>query len=338
MPAGAGLTLDHAALDRLMPMHALVSPTGHIRRTGPTLAKLRPGEGLQGARFLEVFELRRPRNIARIAELAALGPTALSLRLRDRPEMPLKGLSVALDTGEGLFVNLSFGIAAVEAVGAFDLNGSDFPPTDLTTGMLYLVEAKEAVMRESRNLNMRLQGAKIAAEEAAFTDTLTGLKNRRAMDMILARYAACRESFSLMHIDLDFFKQVNDTHGHAAGDHVLQVAARILKDETRDDDTACRFGGDEFVLIFHRMTDRGRLAKVAARILARLERPIPFEGHDCRISGSIGIAVSDDYAAPKPEQMLIDADMALYASKKAGRARASFVGEPGGGRPAVAAG
>ncbi|MCP3972628.1 MAG: diguanylate cyclase [Rhodobacteraceae bacterium] len=318
------IELPLAVLDRLMPMHAIIGATGHISHAGPTLRKLEPGDGFAGARFLEVFELRRPRNVARMTELLAPGGTRLSLRLRGRPEIPLKGLVLPLPGDAGMLVNISFGIAATQAVGIFDLTSGDFPPTDLTIEMLYLVEAKEAVMNESRNLNMRLQGAKIAAEEQAYTDTLTGLKNRRAMDMILERYKSCGERFAVMHLDLDFFKQVNDTLGHAAGDLVLQEAARVLVEETRSEDTVVRFGGDEFVLLLHGLTGPEALKAVALRILKRLEEPILFQGVPCHISGSIGIALSDDYVEPEPERMLLDADKALYVSKNAGRACLSF--------------
>ena len=322
--------LPQAALDQLMPMHAILSPTGHILHCGPTLQKLRPKGGFAGIRFLEAFELRRPRNVTSVTGLLGAGGTRLNLRLRERLDVPLKGLAIPLPDGAGLLINLSFGIAAVEAVGIFDLSSGDFSPTDLTIEMLYLVEAKEAVMNESRNLNLRLQGAKIAAEEKAYSDGLTGLKNRRAMDTILARYRACDQKFALMHLDLDHFKEVNDTLGHAAGDLVLQHAARILTEETRAEDAVIRFGGDEFVLLLHNLTDPAILAKVAMRILTRLEEPVLYQDTPCRISGSIGITMSDDYSGLDPDQMLLDADMALYASKKAGRACHTFVRDVGG--------
>lgn len=137
-----------------------------------------------------------------------------------------------------------------------------------------------------------------------------------------------------MHLDLDFFKAVNDTLGHAAGDYVLQQAAHILVEETRDNDAVIRFGGDEFVLLFHGLTNPDRLASVAERILQRLEEPMSFNDAPCRVSGSIGIAMSDDYPAPDPLQILEDADMALYASKNAGRAQHTFARDLPGIGPA----
>ncbi len=319
------LGLPPEALDQLMPMHMLVSETGHIRRVGPTMAKLRPDMALVGARLLEVFELRRPRNITSVSELRASDGAAMSLRFRDAPQTPLKGLAVALPGQGGLLINFSFGIAAVDAVGLYALNGADFPHTDLTVEMLYLVEAKTAVLNEFRRLNHRLEGAKVAAEVQAFTDTLTGLKNRRAMDHILDRYTETGDSFALMQMDLDYFKQVNDTLGHAAGDLVLEQVARILTEETREQDTIVRAGGDEFVLIFHRLTDSGDLASIADRILERLEEPILYGDKPCKISASIGVAISSEYQHPDVDTMLMHADQATYASKNGGRGQYTFV-------------
>lgn len=317
----AGIALQPEALDRLMPMHVLLEPTGHISHAGPTLAKMMPSVPLTGARFLEIFELRRPRNVSCYADLVASTGTPLSLRLRAYPGTALKGLAVARAGTAGLLINLSFGITVVDAVGAYRLTSADFPATDLTVEMLYLIEAKEAVMKETRNLNRRLQAARVAAEEQAFTDTLTGLKNRRAMDHILNRYSSSGDSFSLMQIDLDYFKTVNDSLGHAAGDHVLQQVAQLLVKETRSTDTVVRSGGDEFVLIFHKLTDPESLTQIADRLLHCLEKPILFGDAPCRISASLGITISDDYAPTSPDQMLIDADRALYMSKNAGRSR-----------------
>ena len=185
--------------------------------------------------------------------------------------------------------------------------------------MLYLVEAKSAAMEASRKLNLRLQGAKVAAEEQAFTDTLTGLRNRRAMDRVLTRMMETEQDFALMNLDLDYFKAVNDNLGHAAGDYVLQRVAQIMVNETRGEDTIVRTGGDEFVLIFARLTNRPRVSEIADRLIARLEEPIDFNGQTCRISASIGATLSCDYKMPALEQMMDDADVALYEAKRRGR-------------------
>ena len=307
-------------LEQLCPMYVLLDPTGHIRQVGPTLQKLRPDQPMPGQRFLELFELNRPRAITTMAALLAGAGTRLRLQFRDAPHTALKGVIVPLPGDAGAIVNLSFGISVLDGVRDYALTSADFAATDLTIELLYLVEAKSAAMEASRMLNQRLQGAMIAAEEQAFTDTLTGLKNRRAMDHILSRLIGAGAHFALMHLDLDYFKTVNDTMGHAAGDHVLQHVARIMVEETRDEDTVARVGGDEFVLIFHRLHDRARLRRIAGRLIERLEQPIRFNGQTCRISASIGIVLSPESGRPEAAELLHRADLALYACKRAGRA------------------
>jgi diguanylate cyclase (GGDEF)-like protein len=317
----------YALLDTLCPMHAVLNATGHVVHTGPTFAKVFPDAPPQGRRFLELLELKRPKLGQSMADLRRAGGAKLHFQLRDDSRTDLKGVIVALPEGGaigpkgGAIVNLSFGISVMEAVRDFTLTSADFAATDLAIEMLYLIEAKSAAMEASRKLNLRLQGAKIAAEEQAFTDTLTGLKNRRAMNPVLERLMETERDFVLMNLDLDYFKSVNDTLGHAAGDHVLQRVARRMVSETRGEDTIIRTGGDEFVLIFAGLTDRDRVAEIASRLIARLERPIPFGDDECRISASIGASLSRDYAKVDLDQMVQDADVALYAAKDQGRGR-----------------
>ncbi len=308
-------------LDRICPMHAVLGPTGYIVQAGPTLAKVIAQRAVTGARFLELFELVRPAQVRDMAGLLALDGARLRLRLRAGPRHAFKGVLAPLDlpNGRGALVNLSFGISVIEAVRDFGLTGADFAATDLATEMLYMLEAKSAAMEESRKLNLRLEGARIAAQEQAFTDTLTGLKNRRALDHILERMVKGGEDFALMHLDLDYFKRVNDTHGHAAGDHVLQVVARRMLSLVRSDDVIARVGGDEFILLFVGVNARDWLADVAQRLIRRLEEPVEHDGRICRISASIGATLSRLYEHADTARMMADSDQALYAAKEAGR-------------------
>lgn len=308
-------------LHLICPMHAVLDRTGHIRQAGPTLHKL-SDTPMEGTRFLEMFEVYRPRAVYGMTDLLQTSGRKLHLRLRKGVRTPLKGILIENGQG-GAIINLSFGISVVDGVRDYALTSSDFAPTDLAVEMLYLVEAKSAAMDASRNLNTRLQGAMVAAEERAFTDTLTGLGNRRAMDTVLDRLCRGGQGFSTMHLDLDLFKQVNDTMGHAAGDQVLRQVARVMLDETRQDDTVARVGGDEFVILFGRLTARQRLAEIAERLIARIEEPIFHDGQECNVSASIGISVAEP-GATDPARILEEADFALYASKRAGRARHSF--------------
>jgi diguanylate cyclase (GGDEF)-like protein len=150
------------------------------------------------------------------------------------------------------------------------------------------------------------------------------------MDHTLGRMLLERgRPFGLMHLDLDHFKRVNDHLGHAAGDHVLTQVAQVLRREVRSDDMVARIGGDEFILIFEGVTDPDVLGRIADRVIARLMRPIPWGERFCRVSASIGIAVSDDAAAADVAALLERADGALYLSKRAGRARHELAPPPG---------
>lgn len=316
------INFDKPSLDLLMPMHLILDKGGVICGVGPTLCKLRSEAALLGKTVFDIFELRDDGRQKGDSFL----PTdkKLYLTFKDGVTTTLKGVATPVAGWDGLLLNLSFGISVVDSVREYRLTAGDFAATDLAVEMLYLVEAKSAVLEETKQLNKRLQGAKVAAEEQAFTDTLTGLKNRRAMDYVLDRMIRGAVPFALMHLDLDYFKDVNDTLGHAAGDAVLQKVAKVLVEETRDDDIVARVGGDEFILILHKMTEADRLIKVAKRIISQLEVPVPFGDTVCRISGSIGITTTDFYETIDPDQMMHDADRALYASKHQGRACANM--------------
>ena len=316
-------TKCYKLLNVLCPMHVIFGRSGEITFAGPTAQKVACMD-LLGRNFLDVFEIKRPREITTVEALSERTGVRLNLSFRAPPFRQLKGVVMEGPEIGQMTVNLSFGISIVDAVREYNLTAADFAPTDLTVEMLYLVEAKSAAMEASRQLNERLQVARVAAEQQASTDTLTGLKNRRAMDYALAEAIALNQPFALMHADLDFFKAVNDTYGHAAGDFVLQQVAQIMLDETRDADIVARVGGDEFVMLIKGTEDHKLLERIAQRIIKRLQVPMDFEGNTCRISGSVGIVIAGDYAAPSADQLLGDADAALYAAKNAGRGRHVF--------------
>lgn len=318
LPQARRVGLPARALNRLMPMHLHLSPQGRITSCGPTLAKVAAGQPLVGQAFFQVFEVRRPARITTLADLLFCQGVRLHLCLRGSSGAEFRGLAIP-DAEGGLLLNLSFGIGIVEAVRAHALTDSDFAATDLTMEMLYLVEAKRAVLEEFQRRNTHLLGAKTEAEEQALTDTLTGLRNRRAMDLALSAACGGQAAFALMHLDLDRFKAVNDTLGHAAGDHVLRAVATVLASETRAGDVVARVGGDEFVVLLPGLTDLSRLTYVAERMIAGLAQPIPFENTHCQIGVSVGFTTSTLYERPEAERMLQDADQALYAAKRAGR-------------------
>ena len=321
--------LHNAAMDRLMPMHLMLNADGVITHYGPTLAKLLVDQSLLGRSLFDMLEVRRPSGVLTMADLRAQAGEKLQLSLRGTERgLALRGLALSLANGDGMVLNLSFGIGVVDAVRANALTDGDFAPTDLAVEMMYLVEANSAAMAALGALAQRLEGDKQTAQAQALTDTLTGLRNRRALSLAMEVLTRTHTKFALMHIDLDFFKAVNDTFGHAAGDHVLKEVAQVLQRQTRTEDTVARVGGDEFVVVLPDMVETGSLEVIARRIIEELTVPIVFDGHKCRISASIGIALSSQYIRPVPKQMQTDADEALYASKRAGRGQAKVFMPP----------
>ncbi|MBD3765278.1 MAG: GGDEF domain-containing protein [Rhodobacterales bacterium] len=319
--APVDLSAEAAAL--LMPLHLRVDAAGLICGAGPTFGRLVEPDPVLGRPLFDVVEIRRPGGVADLPALAAQAGQRLHLALRRDPQVPLRGLAVPLSCG-GFLLNLGFGLGLVEAVRRHALTDRDFAVTDLAVELLYLVEAKTAVVAELADLNRRLREAKTAAEEQALTDTLTGVRNLRALGLVFDRLVAEGRAFGLIRVDLDYFKQVNDTLGHAAGDRVLRHVAEALRASTRGGDTVARVGGDEFVILCPDLTDAGRLMTVARRILARLSQGVDYEGQPCRISASLGLALSVDHDRATMERMLADADAALYAAKHAGRGRVAL--------------
>lgn len=240
-------------------------------------------------------------------------------RAAEAAELRLRGVALPVAQAQGVLLNLSFGVDITRAMQRFGLSDADFAPTDMTMELLYLAEANRLVVEELRALSQRLDHARQQAEEEAQTDALTGLSNRRACDSFLARICAEGGRFSLLHIDLDHFKEVNDTFGHGAGDQVLAAVARIIKRNTRAQDCVARIGGDEFVAIFPGLTQERRLRELGDLIGNQIKLPLDLPDCDSRISASMGLVVVEGGKASDPAEILALADHALYAAKGAGR-------------------
>ncbi|NUR14220.1 MAG: EAL domain-containing protein, partial [Bradyrhizobium sp.] len=190
----------------------------------------------------------------------------------------------------------------------------------LIVGMLLTLSLSTYLMLASRN-SRRLSLANRRVLELAQTDILTGLPNRA---FFLARLDESQLSvrgrpFSILMLDLDRFKNVNDSLGHGAGDALLRQVAQRLKSAVRANDVLARLGGDEFAIIQETREDQRACAtELAARIAKLLTEPFLLPGHRVEIGTSIGIAVAPDHGSDQ-EQLLKKADLALYRSKSAGR-------------------
>jgi diguanylate cyclase (GGDEF)-like protein/PAS domain S-box-containing protein len=162
----------------------------------------------------------------------------------------------------------------------------------------------------------------------AHFDPLTGVANRHQLRSRLAELLAIPEAdeacgFALLCLDLDHFKNINDTLGHATGDALLQEVAKRLSANTRRSDTVARLGGDEFAVILHPLVSKADLQAMAARLLSGLAKPCEVQGARIAIRASIGIVLAPDDAVDI-DTLLSFGDLALYAAKTAGRGEFRF--------------
>jgi len=189
------------------------------------------------------------------------------------------------------------------------------------------VELNARLRAAKQNAELRngeLEEARAQMERNSLHDSLTGLPNRRFLDEKLLDGTAGHTITALLHIDLDRFKQINDTLGHAAGDAMLTHAASVLSASTRAGDYVARIGGDEFIIATTSEAGEAQLVSLASRIVSKMREPVPYEGHECRIGVSIGIAMAEPDKTFCGKRLLIDADIALYRAKSNGRNRYEF--------------
>ncbi|MFC4064864.1 diguanylate cyclase domain-containing protein [Actinoplanes subglobosus] len=230
--------------------------------------------------------------------IAGLGPTALGVT----------GPAVVDDRPVTLFPLLNgtrfFGILAVAA--------EEPLPGDVI----------ESLRTLRTQVSLALDSVALTEEltRRAMHDMLTGLGNRALLwDRMAAALARARRSgkpVGVLLLDLNGFKPVNDTYGHDAGDTLLKVVAERLKTCVRTEDTVARLGGDEFVVLTEDLADVGGALVVAERVVRALDEPVTVGGHELRTPASIGIALT--YGSSAPDEVLRDADAAMYVAKRRG--------------------
>ena len=197
---------------------------------------------------------------------------------------------------------------------------SDVAMTDDLTRSKALTEAR----------NVELEAARARIEHNSLHDFLTRLPNRmyleRALEEHAARCVATGGGVVLLHIDLDGFKQINDTLGHSAGDAMLVYTARTIESHLRAGDFVARTGGDEFVVVSKAEASLDGFEELARKLIDSVREPPLYEGHECRFGMSIGIAGAFGAAVDR-QRLLVNADLALYRAKSKGRNRYEFFSE-----------
>lgn len=185
-----------------------------------------------------------------------------------------------------------------------------------------LQSALRSAHQHTEEQNRQLAEATRSLAYMSRHDVQTGLPNRRYFDCYIDDMTALgTERIAFLHVDLDRFKDINDTFGHAAGDDVLIVAARRLSSLLVEDEFVARIGGDEFVIVSR--GDATRIDALGQAALDALCQPIPLANSLCRIGGSIGIATLQT-SNDSLRQLLVNADTALYEAKRLGRNRIEY--------------
>ncbi len=220
------------------------------------------------------------------------------------------GRTIAVQ-GKDIFFLLPLAIPLV-----YELNGcAETPPTESEIA---------CVQKIARAFNERIEEV-ATLKGLTFTDDLTGLYNQRYLEVILDRELSLAKRndvhFSVLFLDMDHFKNVNDTHGHLIGSRLLYEVGQEIKKTLRESDVCFRYGGDEFLIILAH-TGLADAVVVAERIRLQVEKKrfLAREGLDIRLTASIGVASVPDHATTK-QQILKAADEALYGVKKAVRNR-----------------
>ncbi len=275
----------------------------HLEEKGYTVE-----EAVDGIAAVERCTAVRPDVVLLDIEMPGLDGYQVLARLKADPEV--RDIPVVFLTSRSGMADVVAGLDA----GAHDYLRKPFEPPELV--------ARVAAAAQMKKLQDELRRRNADLDRMSRTDGLTGLFNRRHLDEELVRqYSVSRRNrtpVSVLLLDIDHFKKVNDTYGHLAGDQVLQEFARRLKAEVRLEDVAGRWGGEEFLVILPGADPRSS-GIVAERIrLATAREPVAVD------ADRIGFTVSGGYATgplDTPDQQVSRADAALYEAKVAGRNR-----------------
>lgn len=208
------------------------------------------------------------------------------------------------------------------------LKANDAPsvPVDLTITPLHLLQSGYMSVAVFIDIRDRID-AKQQLRALAYYDTLTGLANRTLffdrVKVAVRRARRADKGLVVLVADLDNFKQVNDSYGHASGDELLEKVAQVLRERIREADTVCRLGGDEFAILLESIDSVDDVAQVAQGIVVALRQPFALLDGEVHTSASIGIAVFPR-DGESGEELLKNADVAMYRAKEGGRGFAQF--------------
>ena len=319
------VTLSPETLDALFPFHLILrQEEGRLRvaAAGRSLRELL-GESLAGREAAELLEFDRP-SIAEptLGDLLRQVHKPFTIALKGHP-VSLRGQFAPLDPSHALFLG-SVNVISADTLTRAGISLSAFSPLDPTPSIVVLQRVRELQLEQLSRQYADLEKAIEQRDEfdrSANVDSLTGVLNRRGF---LARAS---ESLArgdpdgrraLLLVDVDNFKAINDTHGHAAGDTVLQVVSSRLSAEFGREGVVARWGGDEFVVLTSDPPREPASGDLDARI-ARVSGPLSHHGREIVPGLSVGVATSE--TSRNMETMIRFADLAMYEGRRGGKGR-----------------
>jgi len=252
---------------------------------------------------------------------------------KDKYDIVMMDLSLPDSTGFNTFISVRMHAPQVPIIVLTDNHDEDIAVRALQNGAQdYILKGHVDGSLLSRSIRYAIErnNATQKQHHLAYFDALTNLPNRQLfhdrLNQALSRAQRYEEKVSLMFIDLDDFKIINDTMGHDMGDLLLQSVARRLERCLRKSDTVARIGGDEFTCILPHIEKRGDVNIVAKKIIRALNTPFELNGHTIQISGSIGASLFPDDTGDS-EKLIKNADLAMYHAKNQGKSKFCFFTE-----------
>ncbi len=301
-----------------------------------------------------IMSVQRTKELADADTIIENSPTIL-FRLQGEPSLPLIYISqnitkfghqpadlVSSAAWQQALIDPADRVRVHEALaGVLERDAADSAATEFRLlkgdGSRRWMEARYSPVRDKNGRLIEIEGImidvtehKVAEEkisQLARTDSLTGLANRGTfIERLYQAFGASRRggpSFAVLYLDLDHFKDINDTLGHPMGDSLLQTVAARLMASVRDTDLVARLGGDEFAILQADVADAASSGSLAEKLLVALATPYTLAGNILHISSSIGVAPLDEDTVG-PDAMLAQADLALYRAKEEGRNKFRF--------------